>query len=62
MPAEARAFLAVIHVQDDNAVKGGENQELKDDQTLASIFGAAQVRRNSLQMVESAFDGCVLER
>lgn len=56
LPPKARARFAVIHIRDGETTNGG-SQEAQDDQALASLFGAAEVKRNSLQMVEAAFDG-----
>lgn len=53
---EVTTRLSVIHVLEAESNDGGD-KEAQDDQELATLFGAAEVRRNYPPMVEAAFDG-----
>lgn len=59
IPEEALAWTTVIRVRE--AGQAGGDKEAQNDQELEAIFGAAEVKRVSLAMVEAAFDGCGMQ-
>lgn len=58
LPKEALARMAVIRVGDSEQQQADGDKDAHVDQELAGLFGAAEVKRISLAMVEAAFDGC----
>lgn len=55
---EALAWMTVIRVRDSEQQQTDGDKDAQVDQELAGLFGAAEVKRISLAMVEAAFDGC----
>lgn len=55
VPAALASIMHVIKVQDKQGEVGGEQPDIMEQ--VASLYGAAEVVRNSLQLVEAAFDG-----
>lgn len=58
LPAELLVRMTVVRVLGAEQASGID-KETHEDQELAGLFGASEVKRNSLAMVEAAFDGCV---
>lgn len=56
LPEEVRQWMAVIRVRDIEQAEDGDSEARADD-ALAGIFGAREIKRISLAMVEAAFDG-----
>lgn len=64
LPKEALACMTVIRVgdagqqQQQRQQQADGDRDAQVDQELAGLFGAAEVKRISLAIVEAAFDGC----
>lgn len=58
LPAELLVWMTVIRIRGAEQASGVD-KETQEDQELAGLFGATEVKRISLAMVEAAFDGCV---
>lgn len=58
LPKEALAWMTVIRVRDSEQQQTDGDKDAQVDQELAGLFGAAEIKRISLAMVEAAFDGC----
>lgn len=52
--------MAVIRVGESEQQQADGDKDSQVDQELAGLFGAAEVKRISLAMVEAAFDGCAV--
>lgn len=59
LPKEALAWMTCIRVRDSEQQQAAGDKDDQVDQELAGLFGAAEVKRISVAMVEAAFDGCV---
>ncbi|CAM9684160.1 unnamed protein product, partial [Hapterophycus canaliculatus] len=57
LPKEALVWMTCIRVRDVEQQKAAGDKDAQIDQELARLFGAAEVRRTSVAMVEAAFDG-----
>lgn len=57
LPKEALAWMTVIRVGDAGQQKDDGDKDAHVDKELAGLFGAVEVKRVSLAMVEAAFDG-----
>lgn len=53
--------MTVIRVGDAEQQQADGDKDAQVDQELAGLFGAAEVKRISLAMVEAAFDGCAAD-
>ena len=60
LPKEALACMTLIRVGDAEQQQADGDKDAQVDQELAGLFGAAEVKRISLAMVEAAFDGCAV--
>lgn len=58
LPKEALTWMTVIRVGDAEQQEADGDRDAHVDQELAGLFGAVEVKRISLAMVEAAFDGC----
>lgn len=61
LPKEALACMTLIRVGDSEQQQADGDKDAQVDQELAGLFGAAEVKRISLAMVEAAFDGCAVQ-
>lgn len=59
VPEEALVWMTVIRMRDTEQPADAD-KNAQEDQELANLFGAAEVKRISLAMVEAAFDGCAI--
>lgn len=60
LPKEVIAGMVVIRVRDVEQQQADGDKDAQVDQELAGLFGAAEIKRTSLAMVEAAFDGCAI--
>lgn len=60
LPKEALTWMTAIRVGKSEQQQADGDKDAQVDQELAGLFGAAEVKRISLAMVEAAFDGCAV--
>ncbi|CAM9382190.1 unnamed protein product, partial [Discosporangium mesarthrocarpum] len=57
LPPEVSTQLAVVWVLSAEELGGEKPKEGQQDEELAGVFGAKEIKRNAPQLVEAAFDG-----
>ncbi|CAM9139931.1 unnamed protein product [Scytosiphon promiscuus] len=57
LPNEALVWMTCIRVRGAEEQQAADDKDAQVDQDLAGLFGAEEIKRNSVAMVEAAFDG-----
>lgn len=57
VPPHAASLMHIIHVEDNANGKDQSSQQQSENDSIAELYGAAEIVRNSPHMVEAGFDG-----